>query len=599
MKKAIAVLFSFVAISALAFLVETSNDSVTLRWDYPTNALSTNLVFNVRHSTDSAIPVANWPVLTNVAGTRTSVTVPLAPGHQFFVVSAERANSNEVMGPFMPKLGISEDIPQLQRGDRIAVTRRNGGGTKQVTAEALATNVLSLAGVQKAQLFVDPVHGNDSQGSRYGQAFQSLLAARATAKPGDTIFVSGAHMLTNATDQLLKDQVHWHFLAGSSVTKTDPGTGPGYGILDDRATGPCVSTVSGEGVFTFKHAAQRDLNINVKGTIFTRNPETELTIHCKRIEGVFKDLNLSAVVYISNCKRVTIQADEIIDPHNRTTFYYETEEDAWAPGTTGIYWHHGELHTHIKRISVTGYGLYGQDAPRGGVSENWWHTSDLVDNESRRGGEVPGLYTHAQSLLWKVWLNVHELRSSGIGWEHIGSGKVYIKAAKWGTVGRRPAIHLGNIGDGEHWMQVQKLSSAGRWVDISDPHTGTLHLSVLQYEDTGGLTEGFVNDGGTLYIQGGEAKVRNGKGIVHRSGVTRVAGLHLDTSSTDRAANRPAEVFGAGLKLYNSFLVGPASASSVFGAQGNPLVKAWNTCASRPASSVLVNGTLTVDERLD
>jgi hypothetical protein len=58
-------------------------------------------------------------------------------------------------------------------------------------------------------------------------------------------------------------------------------------------------------------------------------------------------------------------------------------------------------------------------------------------------------------------------------------------------------------------------------------------------------------------------------------------------------------VFGAGLKLYNSFLVSPASASSIFGAQGNPLVKAWNTCASQPAVGVSFEGVLTVNEELD
>lgn len=62
--------------------------NVMLVWNYPADQLSTNLTFKVYQSPDLAAPMTNWAVLTNVAGTNTSVVVALNPQVMFFAVTA-------------------------------------------------------------------------------------------------------------------------------------------------------------------------------------------------------------------------------------------------------------------------------------------------------------------------------------------------------------------------------------------------------------------------------------------------------------------------------------------------------------------------------
>ena len=62
--------------------------NVSLSWTYPTNELSTNLTFKVYSSTNISIALTNWPVLTTVAGTNTSVTLPINLQQQWFVMTA-------------------------------------------------------------------------------------------------------------------------------------------------------------------------------------------------------------------------------------------------------------------------------------------------------------------------------------------------------------------------------------------------------------------------------------------------------------------------------------------------------------------------------
>lgn len=68
--------------------------TVHLGWDYPVDQLSADLVFEIRHSVDLRLPVAQWPVLTNVVGTNLSIPFPMERGQHFFVITV----SNSVSG---------------------------------------------------------------------------------------------------------------------------------------------------------------------------------------------------------------------------------------------------------------------------------------------------------------------------------------------------------------------------------------------------------------------------------------------------------------------------------------------------------------------
>lgn len=81
-------LFLLIWIAAKAAGPGATRNSVTLAWDYPTNELSTNLLFKVYSHTNITVPLTNWTVLTNVVGTNLNVAIPMNAQQRFFYVTA-------------------------------------------------------------------------------------------------------------------------------------------------------------------------------------------------------------------------------------------------------------------------------------------------------------------------------------------------------------------------------------------------------------------------------------------------------------------------------------------------------------------------------
>lgn len=86
----------------------TNSVPVLLSWTYPTNELSTNLTFYVFSTTNASLAITNWPQLTNVVGTNTSVQFNMVPGQQFFSIRASNMwqlgdFSAVVATPFLPR----------------------------------------------------------------------------------------------------------------------------------------------------------------------------------------------------------------------------------------------------------------------------------------------------------------------------------------------------------------------------------------------------------------------------------------------------------------------------------------------------------------
>jgi len=97
---------------AIAASLPSGPTPITLAWDYPAADLSTGLVFRVYHTTTITTPVANWAVITNVAGTNLSVTLTVTPGARFYVVTAsnfwgESDPSNVASTPELPRSDVN------------------------------------------------------------------------------------------------------------------------------------------------------------------------------------------------------------------------------------------------------------------------------------------------------------------------------------------------------------------------------------------------------------------------------------------------------------------------------------------------------------
>jgi len=64
--------------------------NITLSFDFPTNLLSTNVLFKFYSSTTITQPVNQWPLYASVVGTNTSYTFPIdaVAGQRWFVMTA-------------------------------------------------------------------------------------------------------------------------------------------------------------------------------------------------------------------------------------------------------------------------------------------------------------------------------------------------------------------------------------------------------------------------------------------------------------------------------------------------------------------------------
>jgi len=73
----------------------TVKTNVTLTADYDTNAASADLSFNLYSTTNITLPIAQWPVVTNVLypacmtnGTNVQIVLPISSGPHFYALTA-------------------------------------------------------------------------------------------------------------------------------------------------------------------------------------------------------------------------------------------------------------------------------------------------------------------------------------------------------------------------------------------------------------------------------------------------------------------------------------------------------------------------------
>jgi len=73
--------------------------NVTLAWDYPSNELSTNLVFKLYSTTNVALPMTNWPLVKTIVGTNLTTPFPMQPGMRLFVMTASNFWGESTFSP--------------------------------------------------------------------------------------------------------------------------------------------------------------------------------------------------------------------------------------------------------------------------------------------------------------------------------------------------------------------------------------------------------------------------------------------------------------------------------------------------------------------
>lgn len=405
-------------------------------------------------------------------------------------------------------------------------------------------------------------NGNNAtaEAESLSQPFRDPYAAKLSAAVGDTIFVFPG---TYSTNNLLKTGVNWHFYPGSRVQWTDT-NGTGIGIWDDRGNGACTSSITGFGEFYVRAASNDTANLSLLGTLVITNAASEVSLYCKRLEGTFHELNLQAVVHIKNCRRVFLDADEVIDPWPRNTFFFDDGGfTQLAAPSTGIYWEHGEFHSHARRVWVSGYALYGNEVTAAGAIENWWHTGDYLDNELGAGAvgtPRTSIYMVGKTALWKYWVRVQDIRTEDqIAWTHFGSGKGYVTAQKLGTSHSSGiGVQVSNTGTNELWFDIQKIAAKGKFLQVVTPNVANIWGDVLHYDPLAAMS-GPVFDvqTGVAHLQGGGiatnvAALVSGSYTNDSARLDRLVGIPNASTRTNKlppAASfpaRPITVFDAG-----------------------------------------------------
>lgn len=463
-------------------------------------------------------------------------------------------------------------------------------------------------------------NGNDINPTRLTMnvnlPFRTLTAAKNFATSGQTIVVMpGTYTGEN---NLLKDGVNWFFMAGATINYTDPGSGPAYGIFDDRPTGAVTCKILGLGDFFWSTGVRMydafgnpfpPNGTNMKGLFVMTQANSNIVFQARRlsIEVMINqsNANIAALHLITGTADVTCV--DIIDPNqdNKVTLFPSGQDpvDVFS-NAVGVYWANGNHYVDANIISIGFYAIWPDQPSGNSATSNLWITSDLIENFL--GGSTiyySNIVASDVNPNWKTWINVKEVRAKGTGFGAVtnnASGKHYLNALKIGGTTLGDGIQFNMGGSGEMWVTVQKIQPHSTGVAVrcnTVGANGTLYLSCLHYDCVAGGT--LVSAGApNLILEGGFMKVTNGIGIKHTGGTCRFLGGHIDTATTDTAGNSCCDVSAAGLVLEGTTLrVGPTNGISL---TGTATVKCFPTAFTNKAKAgtITIQGTLTVDANL-
>lgn len=464
------------------------------------------------------------------------------------------------------------------------------------TLQSASTNSSAfVADVSGNTLWVDAVYGSDQTGTRgrEDKPFLTLTNAKAMAQAGDLIWVRPGTFTNN---NLMKSNVNWHFDAGAVVSYTDPGTGAGYGIFDDRATGAAGEChVSGAGQFVWRDG--NPVNPNALGAVVLTDAATtfamefeSITVSGRVAGGAYAATAISGIC-VKDCVLSHFRGRLITDTFEAWPgLDPEFPEDTVLSGAMGVYWQKGEMHLNVDRITMDASYAIWADEPAGSPTANLYITGQFF--ESLQG--ICFYVSSSASTNYRVWLTAQELSGVQLGVSVIGPAKVYVMAEK---IAAATAVDSSST----LWLTCQKLtctSVGGKWVNQT---ARTAHISVQEFEDTGGVSGGITCSGaGTIIVHGGLVKsAANGSGCVnHAAGTMRLNGCIIDGSANNIAANRPVVSAASGLTLKNCTIICGSSADSSIYAASAQTVKLFGSNESNKAKHANVTtqvGTLLVD----
>jgi hypothetical protein len=408
--------------------------------------------------------------------------------------------------------------------------------------------------------WVDGQLGNDNSArpNNFALRYKTIGAAKTNASAGDTIMVLPG---TYAEANLMKADVSYYFYAGSVVSNV--ASGSGYGIFDDRATGAAGNfIVGGDGEFVFRNS--NPVNGGALGAVVLTNPISRLTFKGKRLRGSSPNSGFFNQIYVANCNFASIKLDEVSDTFELWSDLDPVEPTFSSSGANGIYWENGDMHCDINRNFSSQYCLWSRDI--GNTTSSLYYRGSFMGSSNfvtlyAQGGPA------ARGNL-RTWIDCLEIYSgSGITISGLGAVKLYVTAQKISS-----ATDTAIDASCELWLNAQKVSAAGKWINKLVSTGGGLSvqnafIQVQQFEDLGsGMATGIFNSStNDLYIIGGHIRGNGSFGtLVNHAGAGRTI---LDGTSVDGsaggAAGYPVTVSSNGLMVRSSRILAGAAAETI------------------------------------
>jgi hypothetical protein len=303
-----------------------------------------------------------------------------------------------------------------------------------------------------APLVVSQSQGNDATAARFGSPYQTLGAAKSAALAGDTIVVMDGTF--NERD-LLKNNVHWYFMAGTKVLYTGPNPNQNDRAIFDDSGGAVACRIDGYGEFVWggDNGLLTTAGGNSGGVLWLQNSASAVSIRGYRA-SIYLYASIGQDTYtlfVENCAQF-FGNFEIV------------ETEANPGGAVG--WFDGDFNlvSKIIRASTSSYTVWARE-PSGGVSKNGYIEADLIDNPSYAAVRLEGT-----SASYKLWIRAKEIRGRSGGAsngaiQQSGGGKLYLDAEKIDNtslgapnayVRLSPAIY---VTGGEAWVRAQKITT--------------------------------------------------------------------------------------------------------------------------------------------
>lgn len=439
------------------------------------------------------------------------------------------------------------------------------------------------------QTYVSAVYGNDATAKTndWQHPFKTCTAAKNAITNANIWVLPGMYN----ENKLLKNGVNWYWCAGATNLYTGLDTNA---IFADVLTGPgVVSTIAGQGVFIWDC---QDTSFTLPpiglvggvavtsgtGVMVTQNSNTIIHFSADAVllggpDTVGFGGTISAL-WCFTCKEIIWNCNKIGN--------YVTGADQEV---SACYWDHGNVIMNVGAIDLdegpaflTGDDNTADSGLPYAETSLYINASEIICTNTTLGNPTFATYSYTDRP--RIWVQCPHIANLGTGagapiFQMKGDEKIYVTTQKLDYKGSTAAITQ-NSGNqsvsnsvGVIWLDAEKVSSKGSWFASSG---GTFFAHVINWEDQGGMTNGFefdsVNTVPNAFIQGGRALLTNAPCILYTNGNVSFNNMIIDTHATQTAGNYGATVRASGLQFQdckffvptNSF---PFNAASAFNVQ--------------------------------